>query len=59
MRATWLSRRDGADLIAACLDAEDVGWAVVYGISDNPRQFWDLTHGKEVLGWWPMDRAPE
>ncbi|HEY7032315.1 MAG TPA: NAD(P)-dependent oxidoreductase [Thermomicrobiales bacterium] len=59
MRATWLSRRDCAGLIAACLDAEDVGWAVVYGISDNPRQFWDLTHGKEVLGWWPMDRAPE
>src|SRR5215217_3935850 len=59
MRATWLSRRDSAELIAACLDAEDVGWAVVYGISDNPRQFWDLSHGKELLGWFPQDPAPE
>jgi NAD+ dependent glucose-6-phosphate dehydrogenase len=59
LRATWLSRRDCAELIAACLDATDVGWAVVYGISDNPRQFWDLSHGKELLGWTPRDRAPE
>jgi nucleoside-diphosphate-sugar epimerase len=59
MRATWLSRRDCAGLIAACIDAEDVGWAVVYGISDNPRQFWDLAHGRELLRWFPQDRAPE
>jgi nucleoside-diphosphate-sugar epimerase len=59
MRATWLSRRDCAELIAACLEAEDVGWAVVYGISNNPRQFWDLSHGRELLGWYPKDRAPE
>ncbi|MEA2530080.1 MAG: dependent glucose-6-phosphate dehydrogenase [Thermomicrobiales bacterium] len=59
LRATWLSQRDCADLIAACLDADDVGWAVVYGISDNPRQFWDLSHAREVLGWTPKDGAPE
>ena len=41
------------------LDAEHVGWAVVYGISNNPRQFWDLSHGRELLGWFPKDRAPE
>jgi hypothetical protein len=33
--------------------------AAVSGISDNPRQFWDLSHGKELLGWFPKDRAPE
>ena len=59
MRATWLSRRDCAELIAACLEATDVGWAVVYGISNNPRQFWDLSHARELLGWEPRDRAPE
>ena len=58
MRATWLSQRDCAELIGACLDAKHVDWAVVYGISNNPRQFWDLSHAKELLGWEPKDSAP-
>lgn len=59
MRSTWLSRRDCCDLIARCLDNEELNWAVVYGISDNPRQFWDLTHAKSLLGYDPKDSAPE
>lgn len=58
MRAVWLSRRDCAELIAACLDAEDVTWAVVYGVSANPGRFWDLEHARELLGWEPRDAAP-
>ena len=58
-RALWLSQRDCAQLIARCLDAPDVGWAIVYGISDNPRQFFDLAHARELVGYDPQDRAPE
>ena len=58
LRATWLSKRDCSELIAACIEAESVPWAVVYGISNNPRQFWDLSHAKELLGWEPKDSAP-
>lgn len=58
VRATWLSKRDAAGLIAACIEAEDVPFAIVYGISDNPRKFWDLEHAKALLGWWPEDKAP-
>ena len=58
LRAVWLSKRDCAELIARCLDVEDVSWAVVYGISDNPRRFWDLSHARELLGWEPQDSAP-
>ena len=57
LRSTWLSQRDCAELIGACLDATDVSWATVYGISNNPRQFWDLTHARELLGWVPKDSA--
>lgn len=57
-RATWLSHRDCAQLIACCLDADDVDWAVVYGISDNPRQFWDITGAHRLLGYTPQDSAP-
>jgi nucleoside-diphosphate-sugar epimerase len=58
MRATWLSRRDCTQLIARCIDAEHLPWAVVYGISNNPRQFWDLSHARELLGYEPEDAAP-
>ena len=57
-RATWLSQRDCVELIACCLEADDVDWAVVYGISDNPRQFWDITHAHKLLGYTPLDSAP-
>jgi len=58
LRAVWLSRRDCAELIARCLDVDDVSWAVVYGVSDNPRRFWDLNRARELLGWEPLDAAP-
>jgi nucleoside-diphosphate-sugar epimerase len=57
LRAVWLSRRDCAELIAACLEA-DTSWAVVYGVSANSRRFWDLEHGRDLLGWEPQDSAP-
>ncbi len=59
MRATWLSQRDCAQLIARAIDADDVRFAVVYGISDNPRQFWDLSSARRLLGYAPEDSAPE
>jgi NAD+ dependent glucose-6-phosphate dehydrogenase len=58
LRAVWLSRRDCAELIASCLDVEDVCWAVVYGVSRNSRRFWDLSHARKLLGWEPQDTAP-
>ncbi|MDQ3513159.1 MAG: NAD(P)-dependent oxidoreductase [Chloroflexota bacterium] len=59
MRATWQSRRDIAQLVGRCLDVPEVTWAVVYGISDNPRQFWDISHARDLLGYEPQDGAPE
>lgn len=58
LRATWLSRRDCAELFAACLEARDVPWATVYGVSANPRRFWDIAHARALLGWTPQDSAP-
>ena len=56
-RATWLSDRDCVHLIERSIDA-DVTWAVVYGISDNPRKIWDIDHARDVLGFEPQDSAP-
>ena len=57
-RAAWLSHRDCAQLFRRCLDADGVRWAVVYGISNNPRQFWDLAEARRILGYAPEDAAP-
>lgn len=57
LRAVWLSHRDCAQLIQRALDT-DVAWAIVYGISNNPRRFWDLKEARELLGYRPSDSAP-
>jgi len=58
VRAKWLSHRDCAELFIRCIEAEEVRWAVVFGISDNPRQFWDLSQARRLLGYEPKDQAP-
>jgi nucleoside-diphosphate-sugar epimerase len=57
LRAVWLSHRDCAQLIQRALEAP-VHWAVVYGISNNPRRFWDLEAARNILGFEPLDSAP-
>jgi NAD+ dependent glucose-6-phosphate dehydrogenase len=58
VRAVWQSQRDCAQLIARCLQATAVRWAIVYGISNNRRQFWDLSHARRLLNYEPRDTAP-
>jgi nucleoside-diphosphate-sugar epimerase len=57
IRATWLSRRDCAEVIRCALEA-DVRFAIAYGVSDNPRRFWSLQAARDLLGFVPVDRAP-
>jgi nucleoside-diphosphate-sugar epimerase len=57
LRAVWLSHRDCAQLIQRALEAP-VHWAVVYGVSNNPRRFWDLEAARNLLGYEPLDSAP-
>lgn len=56
--AIWLSHRDCAQLIGKAIDADDVRWAIVYGISNNPRAFWSLKGAREILGFEPQDSPP-
>jgi nucleoside-diphosphate-sugar epimerase len=58
MRATWLSHRDLAGLIAAAIETPE-RWAVAYGVSANPHRFWSLTSARDLLGFEPADSAPE
>ena len=54
--STWLSIPDCVRLVDACLTAPDLGFAVVYGISNNTRAWWDLEPGR-AIGYHPVDDA--
>ena len=52
----WLSPGDLGRLVTACLTAPDLGFAVVYGASNNTRGWWDLDSARR-LGYEPQDDA--
>ena len=54
--STWLSPDDTVSLVHAALSAPSPGFAVVWGVSDNTRTWWDLTSAR-ALGYEPQDDA--
>jgi uronate dehydrogenase len=53
---SWLSVGDGIRLVDACLRSSALGFAIVYGVSDNTRRWWDLEPAR-ALGYEPRDDA--
>jgi uronate dehydrogenase len=56
MLATWLSPGDTVSLVDAALRAPAPGFTVVWGVSANTRNWWDLTAAR-ALGYEPADDA--
>ncbi|MBV9653558.1 MAG: NAD(P)-dependent oxidoreductase [Acetobacteraceae bacterium] len=56
MLSTWLSFNDLASLMIACADAPAIGYAVIWGASDNQRSFWGAD-SRARIGWAPKDSA--
>lgn len=54
--STWHSSGDLARLARAGLTSPDLGFAIVYGVSNNRRRWWDLESGRR-LGYEPVDDA--
>jgi uronate dehydrogenase len=54
--STWLSPDDSVSLVHAALTAPSPGFAVVWGVSANTRNWWDLTAAR-ALGYEPQDDA--
>jgi uronate dehydrogenase len=55
--ATWLSLGDLARLVTASLTAPDVGCTIAYGVSGNPRGWWDTAAAWVRLGFVPQDSS--
>ena len=58
MLASWLSYDDLERLVVAALTAPVVGHTVVYGMSDNPRSWWDNS-GAARLGYRPTQNSED
>lgn len=56
--ATWLSHRDGVELVRCCVDVRDLGFAIVYGVSANTRGWWDNPEADRI-GYRPVDDAED
>ncbi|MFQ5773557.1 MAG: NAD-dependent epimerase/dehydratase family protein [Kiloniellaceae bacterium] len=58
MLSTWISHRDTVQLVRRALDAPDVHFEVVYGVSANARAWWD-NPGAARIGYEPRDDAED
>ena len=56
MLSTWLSPADTVSLVDAALRAPSPGFVVAWGVSNNTRNWWDLTAAR-ALGYEPADDA--
>ena len=56
--STWLGHDDLTQLIMRCIEAPDIGYMAVWGVSNNTRSYWDQT-GSERLGYRPVQNAED
>lgn len=56
--STWLGHDDLAQLIVRCIEAPDIGYLAVWGVSNNTRSYWD-PRGSERLGYRPVQNAED
>lgn len=54
----WLSDRDFLSGMRAAITAENVGFAALNLMSDNPGMRWDLSETRQVIGYTPKDGSP-
>ena len=56
--STWLGHDDLVQLMLRCIEAPDLGYLVVWGVSANTRSYWDNA-GAERLGYRPTQNAED
>jgi uronate dehydrogenase len=56
--STWLGEADLVQLVARAIDAQDVGYCEVWGISANTRAYCDLAEGN-AIGYVPTQNAED
>ncbi|MEY7848377.1 NAD-dependent epimerase/dehydratase family protein [Natrarchaeobius sp. A-rgal3] len=57
MKGMWQSRRDFAHMIDCCLQADEEGFDIFSGVSDNDRRWYSIEHARNAIGYDPQDNA--
>lgn len=56
--SVWCSHRDVAQMLEKCITApNNLRYDIFYAVSNNRRNYRDLAHAREVLGYVPQDHA--
>jgi uronate dehydrogenase len=56
--STWLGYEDLVQLIMRCITVPEIGYLVVWGVSNNTRSYWD-NRGADRLGYRPVQNAED
>jgi uronate dehydrogenase len=56
--STWFGTEDLLQLMMRCIEAPDVGYMAVWGVSNNKRSYWDNA-GAEKLGYSPTQNSED
>jgi uronate dehydrogenase len=56
--SSWMGDEDLVQLVMRCIEAEHVGYAAVWGISNNTRAWYDLSEGN-AIGYAPTQNAED
>lgn len=56
--STWMGDDDLLQLVQRCIEAKDIGYAAVWGISANSRAYYDLSEGN-AIGYHPTQNAED
>jgi hypothetical protein len=59
MLDAFVSHRDLYQLLERCIDAENVRFAILHGLSDNRFKRLDITDARERVGYTPQDDLTE
>ena len=56
--STWMGTEDLVQLVVRSIEAKNIGYAAVWGISANERAYYDLSEGN-AIGYEPQQRADQ
>ena len=56
--STWMGQDDLLQLVQRCIEAPDIGYTAVWGISANTRAYYDLSEGN-AIGYAPTQNAED
>ena len=57
--STWLGYEDVTQLMMCCIEANEVGYVAVWGVSNNTRSYWDNSIAAERIGYRPTQNAED